>query len=82
MLGWRNLLGRCATDTIDSNANFFADLFVCLYGLLLITNSFTREFVAGLGHAKLVGRHFGGVHTIQQLLFGRDILFRFDGVAI
>ena len=40
-----------------------------------------RQFVAGLGHAELVGGQLGGVHPVHQFFLGGDALARLDVVV-
>ena len=47
----------------------------------LIVNPLTGQLVAGLRHAKLVGREFRRVHPIQELLFLGDAFAGLDGVG-
>lgn len=38
--------------------------------LLLVIHPLTRQLIARLSHAELIGRQLGRIHTIHELLFG------------
>ncbi len=81
VFGRGNALGKGAANAFDGVAHFFADLLVGLNRLRLLVYAFTREFVARLRHAELVGGELSGVHAVHQLFFGGNLLVRLDGVA-
>src|SRR3990172_155373 len=81
MFGRRNILGQSAADAFDGIPHFLADLFMGLDRLCLTAYTVTGELVAGLGHAKLVGRQFGSAHTVEQVVFFGNGLALLDAIA-
>lgn len=45
------------------------------------SDSFARQFVAGLGHPELIGRKLRGVHAVHQVVFGGNALLGLDVIA-
>src|SRR5665647_1585249 len=69
MLGSRNILRHGPADPFDRLAYLASDHFVGVNRLLLMVDPLAGQFVPCLGHAKLVGGEFGGVHAVEQIFF-------------
>ena len=81
VFGRRNLLWQITADALDRIANFFANLLVGTYRLLVILDSLARQLVAGLRHAELVGGQLGGIHAVQQVFFVWNAFAGLNGIA-
>ena len=75
-----NILWRCPADTFDGVAHLFSDLFMCLNSVRLALDTITRQLIASLGHAELIGGEFGGVHAVEQVVFVGNGLAHLDGI--
>lgn len=78
MFGGREVFGRRAANALDGGADFLADVQVGVDGALFAADAFALEFVAGLGHAELIGGEFGGIHAVHELFFVGDSLVFLD----
>ena len=72
MLGGWDIFRRSPSNALDGLPDLLADLLMRSNRLLLVIHPLTRQLIARLSHAELVGRQLGRIHTVHELFFLGD----------